>query len=193
MLAFVLWYVMFVRPPLNFWLLMSISTSVLAIISLMLRFPPIEPEELNWKHFWIGALSAIVLYIVFIVGNRVSGLFIPGKASQLAEIYNRRQSLPYSIVAMLLFFPISVGEELFWRGLVQRVATIRWGWRNGFLFTVFFYTAVHVVTGNIVLIEAAFVCGFFWGLLYWRTNSIVPCLISHMLWDPLVMVLLPIY
>ena len=190
--AFILWYIMFVHPPANFWLLMSLSTSFLAAISMILRFPPMEPEEWTWKHVWIGIIAAVILYILFVAGNSVSAWIVPGKDSQLANIYEKKETLAGWSVAGLLFFPIGFGEEMFWRGMVQRIATGRWGWKNGFLFTAFFYTAVHFATCNVLLIGAAFVCGCFWGLLYWRTNSLLPCLISHMLWDPFVFVILPI-
>jgi len=191
-ITFILWYVMFIRPPDNFWILMCISIVALSIISLLLRFPPVERGELTWKQIRTGIIAAVVLYLIFMSGNRISEFIIPDKENQLGIIYDKGQLLPRPLIAVLLFFPIGFGEELFWRGLVQRVASAKWGWKNGFLFTLVFYTAVHIATLNIMLIGAAFVCGLFWGLLYWRTNSLVPCLISHMIWDPLIMIILPI-
>ena len=34
--------------------------------------------------------------------------------------------------------------------------------------------------------------GLFWGGMYLKTGSLVPVLISHMIWDPLIFVLVPV-
>jgi membrane protease YdiL (CAAX protease family) len=190
--AFVLWFVMFIRSPANFWLLMTGSTSFLAAISLFLKYPPFRRQEFSGRNIITGILSACALYLIFMAGNWISGWIIPMKNEELAIIYGKKDMLAAWQIALLLFFPIGFGEEMFWRGFVQRVASERYGGRNGFLFTLFFYTAAHLCTMNIMLIGAAFIAGLFWGLLYWRLKSLVPCLISHMLWDPLVMIIAPI-
>ena len=51
---------------------------------------------------------------------------------------------------------------------------------------------MHIPTENVMLVLAALTCGLFWGALYWKTGSIIPGLISHMVWDPLIFVLFPI-
>ncbi len=190
--AFFLWYVMFIRPPANFWLLMTVTTALLTTVSLVMKFPPFGRSDFSGRLIITGIAAAFVLYLIFMVGNAISTLIIPIKQEELSIIYGKKDLLPQWQIALLLFFPIGFGEEMFWRGFVQRVASERYGWRNGFFLTLFFYTAVHVCTMNLMLVGAAFIAGLFWGFLYWRTQSLVPCLISHMLWDPLIMVVAPI-
>jgi uncharacterized protein len=199
LLAFVLWFVMFIIRPFNFWLMMSISTSLLAAVSFAFCRPLILREELSLKHILLGILAAALLYVVFWVGNQVlilvSGLLpalIPDRAGNIEAVYANRGALPRVLVGALLFFPIGFGEEIFWRGFVQARFSKRWGASAAFALTTLLYAGVHVPTGNPVLILAALTCGMFWGGLYMAHGKLVPVIVSHMVWDPLIFVLFPI-
>jgi hypothetical protein len=43
-----------------------------------------------------------------------------------------------------------------------------------------------------MLLVAAAVCGFFWGWLYQREQSLIPVIVSHSIWDVLVFILFPL-
>jgi len=198
-LAFVLWFVVFVIRPINFWLMMSINTTVLATLSFLYGRPLITRDEWTVKNVFLGFVLAFVLYGVFWSGNQILSLlshaipgFLPNRADNISEVYANRGALPRGIVGVLLFFPIGFGEEVFWRGFIQRQF---WQKRSGisaFLITTLLYTLVHLPTGNPVLILAALVCGLFWGSIFWATGSLLPVLISHMIWDPMIFILFPL-
>jgi len=199
LLAFALWAVMFVLRPLNFWLMLSFSTSLLGGIALAHVRPILRREEMTLKNFLLGFLMAGLLYAIFWLGNQflifVSRLFpylLPDRSGNISSVYANLGSLPPALVGGLLFFPIGFGEEIFWRGFVQRRFAESWNPAAGFVLALLLYTGVHLPTGNPVLILAAFTCGAFWGGLYWITGSILPVLISHMLWDPAIFVIWPI-
>lgn len=198
-LAFVLWYIMFVLRPLNFWLMMSFSTSLLAVISYCFGRPLFRSGELNWRNILIGVASAGILYALFWIGNKtliLASQIFPGvltnRLENINDVYANRGSLSPALVGVLLFFPIGFGEEIFWRGFIQRHFSKRWNNPAAFILTTFLYTCVHLPTGNPVLILAALSVGLFWGGLYWYTGALVPVLISHMLWDPMIFVVWPI-
>lgn len=197
-LAFALWVIMFVMRPFNFWLMMSFSTSLLAAWSFALCRPMITRDELSLRNVVFGLLAAVLLYALFWVGNQalmiLSGALpslIPDRAGNIRAVYANRGGLSPLLVAMLLFFPIGFGEEVFWRGFVQRRLTASWGPWAAFLCTSLFYTAAHLPTLNPVLILAALTCGLFWGALYMVSGRLVPVLVSHMLWDPAIFVVWP--
>jgi membrane protease YdiL (CAAX protease family) len=199
LLAFALWAVMFVLRPLNFWLMLSISTSLLGGIALTHVRPLLRREELSLKNVILGFVTAGLLYGIFWLGNQllvlVSTLFpslLPDRSGNISSVYANLGSLPPALVGTLLFFPVGFGEEIFWRGFVQRRFADSWNPAAGFILALLLYTGVHLPTGNPVLILAAFTCGAFWGGLYWLTGSILPVLISHMLWDPAIFVIWPI-
>jgi len=55
------------------------------------------------------------------------------------------------------------------------------------------YSLIHLPTLNPSLIFVALVGGLVWGYLFTRyKNDLLPCLVSHILFDELVFVVLPI-
>ena len=199
LLAVVLWVVMFVFRPLNFWVMLTFSTSLLAALSYAFGRPLIRPEELKWKNALWGILLAAALYGIFWIGNQglilISQVFpeiLPDRLGKINAVYANVGALPPALVGILLFFPIGFGEEIFWRGYVQRRFSQKWNGRRAFILTTLLYTAVHLPTGNPVLIAAALTCGLFWSGVYWATGSLLPVLISHMLWDPAIFIVWPI-
>ena len=43
-----------------------------------------------------------------------------------------------------------------------------------------------------MLVMAALTAGLFWGWLYWKTGSLVPCILSHAFWTVAVFILWPL-
>lgn len=198
-LAFVLWIVIFIIRPFNFWLMLSFSTSLLAAVALVLGHPVISKDELSLENLLLGVLMALLLYFIFWVGNQALMLFsylfpslLPDRAGDIGAVYTNRGNLSPLLVGTLLFFPIGFGEELFWRGFIQRRFAEKWTPMTAYFVTILLYAGIHLPTKNPVLILAALTCGVFWGGLYWATGRLVPVLVSHMLWDPAIFVIFPI-
>ena len=96
------------------------------------------------------------------------------------------------LVGAVLLFVTSPGEELFWRGYIQRQAMRRLGQGRGTAVGVLLYGAVHLASGNIMLVMAAWVAGLFWCALYRWRGSLTACIVSHALWTVGVFLLFPI-
>jgi membrane protease YdiL (CAAX protease family) len=193
-LAAVLWYLMFVVKPFeNFWVMMAISTSILSVISLAFYKDQLKSANWNLKEILFGISSAVLLYGLFFIGKLIldkAGI-IPDHQTSINSVYANRGQLPSYVVALLLFFPIGFGEEIFWRGFLQRTMSEKYGKTISLLVTTFFYVAVHIPTKNPILLLAALIVGLVWGLMFnWRNNIVAP-MVSHMVWDPLIFVLIP--
>ena len=97
------------------------------------------------------------------------------------------------MIALLLLFIIGPAEEIFWRGYIQRQLSQRWSPNVGFLVTTAIYTAVHLPSGNFMLVMAAMVCGVAWGGLYRLMPQHFPAIVlSHALWDAAAFVWFPL-
>jgi hypothetical protein len=94
---------------------------------------------------------------------------------------------------VLLIFPIGPGEELYWRGLIQRAFSDKKGAYIGLSVASLAYALVHIPTFNLPLILTALIGGLVWGSLYKFTNSLTPGIVSHVLWDLMIFVLLPLH
>jgi uncharacterized protein len=139
----------------------------------------------------IGLLSALLLYLVFFIGNYLSRKWFNFAGQGIAEVYKFKGDATGIRIALLMIAVIGPGEELFWRGYLQRKISAKTGKWVGLIIGLILYTGVHVFTGNFMLIMAALICGFFWGWIYLRYNSMLINVISHTVWDIVVFLLLP--
>lgn len=190
--AAILWYLMFVVKPFNFWIEMSQSILLLMLLTFFANKDIFLFGKIKSRHILIGITSAVVLYGIFYVGNIVSGYIFPFKDAQISSVYSNKSNANLTLIGLLLFFVIGPGEEIYWRGFIQNALGEKFGENKGYLFSVLLYTAVHIVTGNFMLIIAAFVCGLFWGWLYKKEKSLIPVIISHAIWDLTIFVLFPL-
>jgi len=147
--------------------------------------------KLNFRMIVYGVVSGLLLYGFFYFGFQVikSTSFL---AQGVSSVYGLRVSKSAYVIALLLCFPIAPGEEIYWRGLVQHRLTERIGPRVGFVMAAAAYALVHLPTLNPILILTAFIGGLVWGELYQLTDSLIPGIISHALWDVLIFVILPL-
>lgn len=171
---------------------MSISILLLIFMTYFADRAIFSFGKIKGRHILIGVVSAIALYGIFYAGNILSGYLFPFKDAQISSVYSNKSHANLKLIGLLLFFIIGPGEELYWRGFIQNTLSKKLGENKGYLFSVFLYTAVHIVTGNFMLIIAAFVCGLFWGWLYKKEKSLIPVIISHAIWDLTIFVLLPL-
>jgi len=139
----------------------------------------------------LGLASALVLYGVFYVGNEVSRLILPFSGEQIGNVYLFKGDASHLRIALLMLLVIGPGEELFWRGVIQRYMENRFKPVYAYLLAALFYAGVHIPTGNFMLVMAALVCGLFWGFLYLRYRSLLLIILSHILWDLAVFILFP--
>lgn len=139
----------------------------------------------------IGVVSAMALYALFAAARMAAlGLF-PFAPEGIERVYALRSGVPLFRVVILIALIIGPGEELFWRCFFQENAGAGTSRPAGFILTSLLYAAVHLASGNIMLILAAAVCGVFWGGLYLRYRSPLVNVISHTVWDLVVFVILP--
>ncbi len=179
-------------PAGNFWVKITVTVCVLCAASFAVAGVPWRRAEVTLREVLIGVAAAVVLYGIFWLGDFCAAQVFGFAPKQVEAIYAIRElGNPWAVGAVLLLVT-SPGEELFWRGYVQRVAAQRWGNGRGLAVGSLLYGAVHLVSGNFMLVMAALVAGVFWcGLYRWRGN-VTACVVSHALWTVGVFLLFPI-
>ena len=180
----------------DFWYWMS--SNLLVLLSLVFILDKSNAQEIisdfrknPYRKIFMGLIAAVALFVVFYAGNILIRLIIEGAGEGIQNVYSFKQEASPWRIALLMLLIIGPGEELFWRGYLQRRLGMRFGKTPGFLVATFLYTAVHIATGNMVLVLAALVCGLFWGWLYMKYRSMIINVISHTVWDVGVFILLP--
>jgi CAAX protease family protein len=182
--------------PLDFWAWMALNIVIVVALAVLIDGGYIQRlrQDLGsglLRKVALGVALAAVLYAVFAAGRVVALRLFPFAASGIGNVYALKDGVPIWRIVLLLLFVIGPGEELFWRGFFQERTGATTSRPYGFALTALLYTAVHLASGNILLVLAAAVCGIFWGWLYLRFRSPVLNIISHTLWDLLVFVILP--
>ena len=208
--AAVLWFYMFspwTAGLTNFWLTMTFAAVVLTMMALLFadRQKLFPAEDRSFKNIvlqiFLGIMIAFSLWGIFWLGDKISQWMFDFARPQVDAVYGMKTGLSENIIAVLLLLVIGPAEEFFWRGFVQcemvKLFPSRKGLFSaenvGFAVTTVVYALVHIWSFNFMLVMAALVAGFIWGLLYRLRPSLLPALIvSHAVWDALVFVILPI-
>ena len=173
----------------NFWLKIGVSVVIVSLYSLFWQRPKI-PVRL--RSFLLGLFSALVLYSIFLLGNKLAPFILPGAKTQVGGIYSLGAGANRVYIFLLLFFITGPGEEIFWRGFLQDRLMERWGKFVGYLMTTALYAGVHVFSWNLMLILAALVAGAFWGILYlWKRDLLVQ-ITSHSFWSAVIFAVAPV-
>ncbi|OQB54770.1 MAG: CAAX amino terminal protease self- immunity [Candidatus Aminicenantes bacterium ADurb.Bin147] len=182
--------------PLDFWQGMAGSLVLLVVLGAALDrdFASLlwaDVRNESGRKILRGVVSAVFLYAVFWAGNAVSRVLFSFAEGGISEVYGFKDGASTFRIGFLLGLIIGPGEELFWRGFLQRRWAAWFGPGRGFLAATVLYAAVHAGSGNPMLISAAAICGVFWGFLYLRTGSALLCAVSHTLWDLAVFLVFP--
>lgn len=187
------WIVVFVWTPINFWYVMALGTGGLAVAATLVR-PSAMASRLRFRasDLAIGLLSAAILYAVFVLGREVATRLLPFATGQIGAVYNNKALLAPGTIGLLIGLVIGPGEELFWRGFLQRELAGRVGPWRGYVLATLLYGLVHVFTGNVMLVVAALVAGTVWGWLFLRYDRLWPGIVSHVAWDLTVFLWLPL-
>src|SRR5215204_714626 len=99
---------------------------------------------------------------------------------------NTVQDLLLNLVLVAVF--AGVGEELFFRGILQRlfIKLFKNPWA-GILVTAFIFSAIHLQFYGFI---PRFILGILLGLLYWYSGSLWPAIIAHFAYDAFAVIMI---
>lgn len=174
--------------PFDFWWWMSLNAVAVMAYSFFSdrSYLKLIKDDLKTglvKKILLGVASAVLLYGFFYAGNQVSRIIFPFAENGINQVYAFKEGTSVLRMALLMIFLIGPGEEIFWRGFLQRRWQTRFGSLKGYWLAALLYALVHLASGNIMLVLAAGVCGLFWGAMFNRYRSVVMLVVSHVVWD----------
>jgi membrane protease YdiL (CAAX protease family) len=141
----------------------------------------------SWRLILIGVAAGAVMiaatYILFPVVTSICPLALSATKS-LYGLIPPRTTLP--IVAIV--YVIILAEEMMWRGVVQEAIAARLRPIGAVIVSALVYGLSHAPIGSPLLVIVAVFCGLYWSALRWKTGSLIPGLVSHLLWDTAVLV-----
>jgi uncharacterized protein len=172
-----------------FWYIFS--GSVLILITYAMLQGDVDDDASFFHYIFIGAISGVLLYLVFWLGHQaIEFLHLPFDKS-IKNLYRwYAPSLFWQNLALVLV--ASPGEELFWRGFIQKQLLKYMGPIGSILTASLLYASVHIYSGSFLLVFSAFFSGFIWGLLYIWKKSMPLVIVSHIVFDIIIFIILPL-
>lgn len=131
------------------------------------------------RYILIGTLVGIPL------GVGEYFIITPPAAFPTFEIKYLMRDLAYMVVF------VGLGEELLFRGLVQRDMTNLLGWKWGLLGASLMFGVMHLTWRSIPELGFTFFAGMLLGYLYYRTRSLVPPIIAHGVGNTVLVAVMP--
>ncbi len=174
----------------KFWFTYTAAMTLLMILSILIEHPDSQKQPLR-NLLLYGSLSGALMYGITWTASKWLPLLYPPLQIQLEDLYrllSPASAWQYAVL-ILLIIP---GEEIFWRGFVQRrihghITTI-----PSVLLAALLYTLPLVFSGNLLLVLAGIGGGLLWGTLYAWKKNLQMVIISHLLFDLLLLAVFPL-
>jgi len=131
------------------------------------------------RHVLIGVLIGVPL------GVGEYFIITPAAAFPTFEIKYLMRDLAY----MVIF--VGLGEELLFRGLVQRDMTNLLGWKWGLLGASLMFGVMHLTWRSIPELGFTFLAGALLGYLYYRTRSLTSPIVAHGIGNTVLVAVMP--
>jgi len=164
--------------------------SVLVLIALAMFQGDVDDEVSFIQYIFLGVLTGLLLYFVFWLGfQAIQVLHLPFEKTirKLYRWYSPHVFWQY-IALVLVAAP---GEELFWRGFIQKTLLKYFSPIWSILSAALLYASVNIYSGSLLLVFSAFFSGFVWGLLYFWKKSMPLVIVSHIIFDIMIFIILP--
>lgn len=171
-----------------FWYIFTATMLVLISYSIL---DEAEQHASKRYHLFIGIVSGMFIYGLFWIGNTLIDLLnlpLSGQITALYKLFSPELTWHY----VVLFCIIGPGEEIFWRGFIQKKLLTYTTPRTSIVLSTLLYASVQIHSGELVLIIAALTGGFIWSVLYAWKRSTRLVIISHIVFDLLLFGLLPL-
>src|SRR4051794_6778614 len=165
--------------------------SLLILITFAMFQEDVEDEASFFSYLTIGALSGILLYSLFWLGVQVFDLLNLPFDNSIKKLYRWfAPSVFWQYLALILV--AAPGEELFWRGFVQKRLLRYFGPFASITIGALLYASVHIYSGTFILMLAAFLSGLIWGALYLWKKSMPLVIVSHIVFDIMIFIIFPL-
>lgn len=172
-----------------FWYMLT--ASMLLLISYAIVKENVDDQVSFIKYLFYGISSGLLLFSVFLAGNGlIDGFHLPFQ-NDISILYNRfaPSEIWHYIVLILVIIP---GEEIFWRGFVQKRISRHLNRTVSIVIAALLYSSVNIYSDFMILPFGAFISGIFWGCLYAWKKSISLVIVSHLVFDLFLFVIMPL-
>lgn len=172
-----------------FWYIFS--GSILVLITFAMFQEAVDDEASLFKYISLGVISGLLIYLLFWLGFQVIDIFNLPFEKSIKKLY--RWFAPSQFWHYLALILVAApGEELFWRGFIQKRLIRYFGPVASIFGGAILYASAHLYSGTFILMLAAFISGSIWGALYLWKKSMPLVIVSHIIFDIMIFLILPL-
>jgi membrane protease YdiL (CAAX protease family) len=137
---------------------------------------------------WGLGAGGVTLAATYLLYPPLSALW-PPLGDEVRALYGTFRVAPWQIAPVMV---VVVMEEMLWRGALQTALRREVARPVAVALAAALYAAAQLGSGSAVLALAAFGLGLVWGALAAWTRSLVPAMVAHACWTPMVLGLVPL-
>ena len=135
----------------------------------------------------VGVLMTAGTYAVF----EAARMLVPALTTNVMRLY-RATGTETPAIALAWTMVILTAEELLWRGAWIDVWGSRLGATTAAVSSVVAFSLTQLGSGSLIVALLACSCGAIWTGLRMHTGRVVPGLIAHAIWTPIVILFYPV-
>lgn len=164
--------------------------SILILIAYAMFQEDVEDKIGFFQYIFLGVILGMILYFIFWMLDQLTANF---HFPFLKKINLYRWYAPKAFWQYLALILVAApGEEIFWRGFIQKRLEKFCGPMLSILFASLLYASVYLYSGSVKLVLIIFISGLAWGLLYWWKKSMPLVIVSHIVLYLMLFIILPI-
>lgn len=168
------------------------TATMLLLICFVVAQDKLDDKLSVFKYLFTGIVTGALLYGLFWVGNLFIELLHIPVINQISALYRRfGPHMFWHYLALILV--VVPGEEIFWRGFVQKRLLNYLSTGGSIIVSAILYASVHIYSGQFMLPFAALIAGLLWGWLYAWRRSIPLVIVSHLVYDLFLFVFIPFH
>lgn len=165
--------------------------SILLLITYAMFQGDVDDEVPFFTYISLGIISGLIVYCFFWLSNQGIHLFHLPFDQSIKRLYHYfAPSLYWEYFALILI--AAPGEELFWRGFVQKKLLRSFKPSVAIIISSCLYASTQIYSGEFILVLTTFLCGLAWGSLYFWKKSMPTLIASHIVFDILLFIILPL-
>jgi uncharacterized protein len=190
---------LFIPPPSTYFVYgVFVATPFMIVVTYWLtRYQKLFTPSI--KSVSVGLISAAALYLIFLGGDygvqNFGYLVGLHAASEESTIYGSIGGHPLYLQVVILIFD-ALGFESYFRGTLQNFFVHRIRNKKYKLGGPFMAAAcdclIHVFSLNPLWVVTTFIADSVWGLTYYKTTDLSSSFTSHLIWDIMIFIIVPI-
>lgn len=172
----------------------AVGLHALLVIAVVLALRGASLREIvapRGRDILLGVGVGVIMTLATYPAYEAAGSLVPGLSTHVARLY-RAASPQTPAIALAWTMVILTGEELLWRSAWIDVWTPRWGATAAAVSSVVAFAITQLGSGSIIVALLACTCGAIWTGLRMYTGRVVPGLIAHAIWTPVVILIHPV-